>query len=201
LPGSAGPQLTLPRALPVRHWAGGNFANEAAPSLLLVAVDTPKTSIREAARQQVRAILREILAAHWGCLPAAIAFESTPGQPLRLHSHPEIGLSISHEVGLSLLAINFAGPVGIDLLQAAENSDWVAEIDRLATDYLGCSFSGHSDQQRQINFARAWTAQEAKLKRLGWGLGEFDPVRQTRLDACHCCALELPPGFIGAVAC
>lgn len=71
-------------------------ALNSAQELLIVAVDTPKSPIRDAARQLVRAALSEILG------DAELLCE--PGQAIRL-AQPDspLGISVSHENGLSLL--------------------------------------------------------------------------------------------------
>jgi 4'-phosphopantetheinyl transferase len=167
------------------------------PNLLLVAVDTPNTSIRDAARQQVRQVLRELLGDE--------ALVSTPGQAIRLvRPGSKIGISVSHEIGLSLVAVNFAGPVGIDLMRSLDSADWREQIPALAQDYLGPQIAQNlvslpaAAQMRY--FAEAWTQHEARLKCLGLGLQEWQPVLAERLSACHVEPLNLPSGYIGAVA-
>ena len=167
------------------------------PNLLLVAVDTPNTSIRDAARQQVRQVLRELLGDE--------ALVSTPGQAIRLvRPGSKIGISVSHEIGLSLVAVNFAGPVGIDLMRSLASADWHEQISALAQDYLGPQIAQNlvslpaAAQMRY--FAEAWTQHEARLKCLGLGLQEWQPVLAERLSACHVEQLNLPSGYIGAVA-
>ena len=165
-----------------------------APSadLLLAAVDTPKTANRTAARQLVREALRQLLAAH---LAGPVQLIEQPGQPLRLAPpHTGIGLSVSHEVGLSLLAIHFAGPVGIDLLALTQLSGNPEEITRLAHDYLG--ESGHT----ATSLAMAWTRLEAALKCLGKPLQEWQAGQATALAACQTYELALPTGYVGSVA-
>ena len=96
------------RELAVRPYQEGRtFLPE--ENLLIVAVDTPNTAIRDQARQQIRQVLREILAPLLACSPEDVPLIIEPGQAPRLAKKPAMGLSISHEPGLSLLAINFAG--------------------------------------------------------------------------------------------
>ena len=187
-------------AIPVARWTASSFDADFSQDLLVVAVDTPRTAIREQARQQVRQILREILAGLLNCSPAQVGLQTQPGQPPRVDGHPDIGLSISHEPGRSLLAINRSGPVGIDLLHIEAAPAWQSEIDGLACDYLGSTISGNTASERLHNFAQAWTAQEARLKCLALPLQESSPALQQKLAVCMTEALALDGDWIGCVA-
>lgn len=165
--------------------------------LLIATVNTKNTQIRESARQQVRVVLREIL--------GDIAFESIPGQPIRLvQAASPLGISVSHEAGLSLLAIHRAGPVGVDLLRVQENPDWEVEIPALANDYLGPDAADNlailPQSQKLMAFAQAWSAHEARLKSRGLGLEEWSSALAAHLAPCRVRQLALPAGYIGAVA-
>jgi len=168
-----------------------------AQDLLVVAVDTPDTPIRDAARQLVRSALREIL--------GDVELISKPGQPIRLaRQDSPIGISVSHENGLSLLAVHFSGPVGIDLLRMPTNPDWSTQIPMLASDYLGPQrarqIAGMAPQAQIAHFARAWTEHEACLKCRGLGLEEWSPTLEAHLSPCSPRQLALPAGYVGAVA-
>ena len=170
--------------------------------LHLRCVETPETSLRADARRIVRTALRETLAS---LLPAgheSLALISVPGQPVRLAPPWDgIGLSISHEAGLSLLAINLDGPVGIDLLRVAATP---ADIDAVARDYLGADIARTLAMlptgQRPQFFARAWTRFEARLKCQALELREWTPELAERLAACSVAELDMPAGWVGAVA-
>lgn len=166
-------------------------------NLLIVAVDTPNTLIRDAARQQVRQVLRELLTDE--------ALVSLPGQAIRLaRPGSKTGISVSHEAGLSLVAVNYAGPVGIDLVRPLDSPDWRESIPTLAQDYLGPRVAQHLASfpavEQMRYFAEAWTQHEARLKCLGLGLEEWHPALAERLSACRVEQLTLPGGYIGAVA-
>ena len=171
--------------------------NKKRPNLLVVAVNTPQTTIRNAARRQVRQLLGELLPGE--------TLISTPAQAIRLaRPGSKIGISVSHEVGLSLVAINYAGPVGIDLMRPLDGADWREQILALAQDYLGPQIAQHlaslpaAAQMRY--FAEAWTQHEARLKYLGLGLQEWQLALAQRLSAIYVEQLSLPDGYIGAVA-
>jgi 4'-phosphopantetheinyl transferase len=166
-------------------------------NLLIVAVDTENTPIRDAARRQVRQVLRELLGDQ--------ELVSLPGQAIRLaNPGSKTGISVSHEAGLSLVAVNYAGPVGIDLMRPLASADWREQIPTLAHDYLGPDIARklaslpHAMQLQ--HFAEAWTQHEARLKCLGLGLQEWQPALAQRLSTCRVEPLVLPHGYIGAVA-
>lgn len=187
-------------AIPVAQWSASGFDADLSQTLLVIAVDTPKTPIRDQARQQLRQILREILAKQLNCSPAQIALQNPPGQPPRVDGYPDIGLSVSHEPGRSLLAINRAGPVGVDLLHVEAAPAWQSEIDGLARDYLAGTISGNTPAERLHNFAQAWTALEARLKCLALPLQESSPALQQQLAVCMAEPLALDGDWIGCVA-
>ena len=170
--------------------------------LHLRCVETPETSLRADARRIVRTALRETLAS---LLPAgheSLALISVPGQPARLAPPWDgIGLSISHEPGLSLLAINLNGPVGVDLLRV---SAIPADFDNVARDFLGpdaaLALARLASEPRRHAFARAWTGFEARLKCRALGLHEWTPELAERLAACSVAELDMPAGWVGAVA-
>ena len=179
----------------------GNALAEA-PGLHLRCLKTPETPLRESARRIVRGALRETLA---NLLPAegeSLALISVPGQPIRLAPPwADVGLSVSHEPGLSLLAINLDGPVGVDLARVAAIP---ADLGTVAGDYLGPNTAralGSSPSgQRQYAFAQAWTRFEARLKCQALELREWSPELAEQLAACCVADLVLPAGWVGAVA-
>ena len=175
----------------------------AAAELLVVSVVTPDSTLRDAARAQMRGALREVLGLQLGCTPESIVLNSIPGQALRVEQPSDsqnIGLSASHEAGLSVAAIRRQGPVGIDIMRIAPAFDWQA----VARDYLGPQAwhriaSQPAPEQPQA-FAREWTRLEAGLKCLGIGLQEWNPSLAQRFERCRFMALHLPSGLCGAVA-
>jgi 4'-phosphopantetheinyl transferase len=170
--------------------------------LRLRCLETPETPLRERARRIVRGALRETLAS---LLPAAgesLVLISVPGQPIRLvPPWDDIGLSVSHEPGLSLFAISLDGPVGVDLLRVAALP---ADIDAVARDYLGPDTARALAMlpagQRRHAFAQAWTRFEACLKCRALELREWTPELAERLAPCSVAELSMPAGWVGAVA-
>lgn len=169
------------------------------PVVLMVA--TPDTTVRDEARELVRAALRTFLAPLIGCAPAAVPLQMAPGQAPRLAGRP-IYLSVSHEAGLSLAAVCLGRSIGVDLMRTAGAGlpDWQA----LTHDYLGpealASLLAIDVRDRQSAFARAWTRHEASLKCLGLQLREWSPDLGRQLQLCSVTDLVLPPPYVGALA-
>lgn len=187
-------------ALAVHPWPGALPAVHAGP--VVIGVAAPPGERREVARGRVRLAVRQATAQLSGLALEQIELASQPGQAPRLRltsagEKSEAGLSISHENGWSLAAINLHGPVGIDLMRVREVPDWQA----VARDYLGEAVAGElarlAPQDRALAFAREWTAREAGLKCEGLPLGEWIALpraaRWRRLE------LALPAGWCGAV--
>lgn len=182
------------RPLDILHWPA---AVDKTQDLLVIAVDTPETPIRDAARRRVRDVLGEIL--------GNVELISVPGQPIRLAGlDSPVGISVSHESGLSLLAIHFSGPVGIDLLKVADSPDWQTDIPMLARDYLGPQGARHiaglAPSEQMLQFCRAWTEHEARLKSRGLALEEWSAALEAELSPCCVQSIALPAGYVGAVA-
>lgn len=213
LPGSAGAGLTAQPSkdqapLAVHPWPAArpliSAAYDVGLDLIVISVTTPDSALRPAAREQLRGAVRELLGLRLGCAPAAIKLLSIPGQALQLDlpglpGH-RIGLSASHEAGISVAAIHRCGPVGIDILRITQAFDWQP----VARDYLGIKalerIAGLPQFEQVPAFAREWTRLEAGLKCLGLGLQEWNAALESRIRACHITALELPAGLFGAVA-
>lgn len=176
------------------------FAPPAA--LHILRVRTPETPQRDRARQLVRQALSASLARLLAVGEETVSLISNPGEPIRLAAPwDHIGLSISHEPGLSLAAINLNGAVGIDLLRVGLP---LAEIAALAGDYLGPAeakaIAGTPLPRRQEAFALAWTRLEAKLKCLTLPLSEWTPALAAQLATCTVAELAVPAGWVAAVA-
>lgn len=200
-----------PAALAVHPWPAARdllAASSGIPAgLLVISVATPNSTLRDAARAQLRGALREVLSLQLGCAPEAVKLLSIPGQALRvelpghgINGRVGIGLSASHEAGLSVAAIRQGGPVGIDIMRIAPAFDWQP----LARDYLGPQalqrIASQPEPDQPQAFAREWTRLEAGLKFLGIGLQEWNPSLAQRLESYRVMELNLPAGLCGAVA-
>jgi 4'-phosphopantetheinyl transferase len=194
-------------SIPILHWPAAPqfFAETDSKSIVVLGVSTPHSAIRNEARKQIRLALHQVLGSLLNRPPESIQIVSQAGQPLRLSSPDQnIGLSVTHEPGLSLAAINRHGPVGIDLMVISEQSSWMADWEGVANDYLG------EDARRRIAkeqpahrikaFAQEWTRLEASLKCYGLPLIESTPALDRQLKQCCLFELILPAGMVGAVA-
>lgn len=170
--------------------------------MLAAAIPTPETQRRDRARSMVRSEIGRALAEKLGAGEGTIPLISQPGHPIRLAppwSH--VGISVSHEAGLSVMAIRLDGPIGIDLLRLGPA---IPDIPALSRDYLGPAMSDEIAAQAMDRqgaaFARAWCRFEAKLKCLGLPLREWDPELDRRLAGCSVADLPIGPGWAAAIA-
>jgi 4'-phosphopantetheinyl transferase len=169
----------------------------------VIRVDLPDHPPRDIARQRIRTAVRETIAAFFQVPSAEVRLRSQPGQPLTLEApqHP-IGISISHEEGLSVAALHVHGRIGIDLMRIdhAPLPDW----ESVTRDYLGPivhqRLASLPAAQRTAAFADAWTDHEARLKCWGLPLTEWTPALAQQLSSCRTYPLDLPPTLRGAVA-
>ena len=170
--------------------------------LFVIAVDTPDRTPRPVARQRIRTALQSVLGELWQCQPADVALTTTPGEPLRAHGPHSLnwGLSLSHDTGLSVAAVNRHGPVGVDIVRISTPIDWRATAD----DYLGADVASDIaalplNAQNEA-FLTAWTQHEARLKCLSLGLVEWSPALHARFSALKTVPLDLPAPWWGTVA-
>ena len=179
-----------------------------APRVWALAVDhgapgaSPEAT-RQRARDQVRATLRALLAQHFQLPLSAIAVDDRRGARVRAAlvagtpvppGWATLGLSISHEAGVALIALRTAGPVGVDL--AALPVGWPCEGDvlqRQAALYLGPDHAAAQPGADAVAFVRGWAALEARLKCLEAPLAEWSPALAARLARCGTAALALSP--------
>lgn len=174
---------------------------EKTPPLFVISVITPLTSIRGGARKQIRMALREVLGILLEMHPASVPLITKPGHPICLPApYSHIGLSISHEPGLSIAAINLHGKVGTDLMRTGEIADWK----QVAQEYLGPESYGRivglPASCQLTAFAQEWTRYEASLKCLGIGIREWDLLLADELRQCIVNPLTLPNGMVGTIA-
>lgn len=172
---------------------------------LVLSIATPDTSIRDTARTLARSALRETLGELLQRAPETVPLISRPGHPIRLDvPGTRLGLSVSHERGLTLAAIHCGGAVGIDLMRVGQPSDCLADWEPVARDYLGRRTADRIAElaldERAAAFARAWTRLEASLKCHGLQMQEWSAALEQKLLRCRLFELELPPGFIGTLA-
>ena len=189
-------------ARPVWPWPGP--LPVPADGFFAIGVQTVPSQSRETVRLLVRRAIREVLAGLLHMPAESIRVTAEPGCPPRVvlahasaYKSHSIECSISHEAGLSLVALNLRGrSVGIDVMRVQDIADW----DSVARDYLGGAVAAQLAEveaaSRARVFAEAWTEREASLKSLGLPLAEWTP----RKLPCRIFKLELPTGLAGSLA-
>ncbi len=182
-------------------------------SLAVVSISTQITSgetvshetHRAQARMQLRAALTDVLSTFLACAPEDIDLTHTPGQAPRRNlcrSMPErqIGISLSHEHGLSIAAIYLDGGVGVDLVLIDTQIEWQA----IAELYLGAQVAAEIAKapasSQAACFSLEWANFEAKLKCCQRALTEWSPELEPVLKKCIVHQLNLPQGYAGALA-
>ncbi|MYN40052.1 4'-phosphopantetheinyl transferase superfamily protein [Duganella sp. FT109W] len=120
---------------------------------------------RDDARRQIRLAAREALAVVLRMPATDITVASAPGTPphiLLAGVKSRIGISLSHDDGYALAAINLHGPIGADIMRVQDIPDWQA----VARDYLGPAIAAalQNTTNRPLAFTQAWTQREAALK-------------------------------------
>jgi hypothetical protein len=167
--------------LPVFDWPNDAGRLSLENGLLVIGLQTPPAKQRQEARQLVRVAIQEVLALLLHCAASEIDLLTQAGQAIKLlNAHQNIGLSISHEVGLSLFGIT------------------------IAIEYLGVEVAegilSEPIERHKEAFAMAWTEFEASLKVKGEALIEWSAARDEKLKSARVCSLALGDGYIGAIA-
>lgn len=161
-------------------------------------IGLPTGEQREEARQQLRQAVAEALGAVLDVPPREIEIEASPGAApvVLLPDGQRLHCSFAHDGGMSLAAVCFNGPVGVDLMLSEEVAGWEA----VARDYLGpevtARIAATARAERAAVFARAWTAREAHLKWLGVGLDEWPAHSQSSGTTV---TLDLPERLVGTL--
>ncbi|MGB4811331.1 MAG: hypothetical protein WBP13_02465 [Methylophilaceae bacterium] len=187
---------------PIYFWPESIGCLPKGQNLLVIAVLTPQTNLRASARVQIREALKQALAEWLNCTVDDFTFISELGKPLKfLHPNLEIWLSISHESGLSIAAINRLGRVGIDLMliDSAPKGD---ETYVVATEYFGKNKADEIaslpfELQKQA-FAQSWTALEARFKCQEQQIVEWH-LSKSNSNNFLTQSLALPEGYTGNV--
>jgi 4'-phosphopantetheinyl transferase len=144
-----------------------------------------RTSGRRAeARNEVRAVLRRILA-EWSRLsPAEIPLRETPCGPV-WQSEPQehrLDFSLSYTEDEAWIAVLCGGIIGIDIMRLEP----VPEAEAIAQTYFGPADRAALQQSTDPirDFALAWTQLEARCKCLKQGLTEWSESGATRVQGC-----------------
>ena len=194
----------LPPPLTVYFWPESADDIPVNQSLIVIAVRTLPTTVRSQARKLIRMAITQVLADKLSCSYTEIKLITQPGQSVKV-SQPRqtIGLSISHEPGLSLAAINMNGKVGVDLIDVKSIPN-DHEIYKLALEYLGTQVAEYlsllpSELQKHA-FAKAWAEIDERLTCQGESLDEWTASSALQLKTLTIRHLKLPDGYVGTVA-
>jgi phosphopantetheinyl transferase len=155
---------------------------------------------RLAARSELRAVLRRVLAAWSGLPPGRLPLEETPRGPIwpgQLHGET-LDVSLSYGTDEGWIGLIRGGRIGIDVTSAAP----LPEAEDVARWYLGPLAA--ADIRAAAHPARAlavaWAEREARLKCLKRGLVEWTPVEAETEAECLCHKLFFSDHLIGAVS-
>ncbi len=150
-------------------------ADESPENLECLSIEEQETVVRKAraldraAFINSRTILRRLLARHLDCMPSRVPIEiSSSGQPRVKNCN--ISFSISHTLGMSLVAITLNRRLGIDLERLDRKVDvkLLSEVFLLET--LKADTLEASEKFLKRQFLTDWTQREALVKATGHGL-------------------------------
>ena len=174
----------------------------AAANPIVISIRTDYGNDRTKARQQIRQAVCECLSLLLDRSVFPTDLQSIPGQPLRLHGS-DIGLSLSHEAGCSVAAINLQGAVGVDLQRGSTPADFFPDWAAVAADYLApelvLQLQQASEIARPLLFAMAWSRTEAELKCRGQALQERRKLAALQHAPYRYWSLNLPDGLVGTL--
>jgi 4'-phosphopantetheinyl transferase len=142
-----------------------------------------------------RSALRRILGTYLGRLPERLSFEyGRHGKPFL----EGLQFNVSHADGKSLIAVNGASPVGVDLEPAARALD-VETLPRIVCSGSECTkISRLPAADRPLALLRIWVGKEAFLKLTGEGLSR--PLSQLDVAELPVRFIDAIPGFVSALA-
>jgi 4'-phosphopantetheinyl transferase len=127
-----------------------------------------------------RGVLRALLGRYLHCAPAdvqlAVGAHGKPQLSSDATGHAQLFFNLSHSQSWALYAFSADGPVGVDV-QALRDRPQPTAVDHIAM--ARRAFGEHEAQRlslveparREWEFLRAWSLHEARVKRLGLGLG------------------------------
>jgi len=137
---------------------------------ILIRVQT--TPPRPPARQKLRTVLRQVLAAWSGLPPEQLPLGETSRGPVwqgQLGGH-DLDISLSYAEGEGWIGLRRAGRIGVDVMQIQN----ITEAEAVARIYFSPEAWKIIQQSANpaLAFATAWTTLEARLKCLKRGLTE-----------------------------
>ena len=161
-------------------------------------------------RRAAHVLKRQVVGAHLGQAPEAVAFAPGDGRPVLAPPHHATHVSLSHTAGAVAVAVA-ERPVGVDIETIARTHDAV----RLAARYFAPAEARLIGEvaDAQFEFAWRWTAKEALLKACGLSLtdalatslGDDARPREAapftlRAREAHITVFTPAPGYVSSVA-
>ena len=165
---------------------------------VLIRVDTTPT--RQQARQELRAVLRQVLSAWSGFPPEQLPLGETSRGPIwreRLDRH-DLDISLSYTEGEGWIGLLRAGWIGLDVMQIKH----IPEAEAVARLYLEPEAWKTIQQSGDpaLAFATKWTTLEARLKCLQRGLTESSNLKTMAQPDCTLQSIILPSSRILTIA-
>jgi phosphopantetheinyl transferase len=165
---------------------------------VLIRVATSQS--RQAACQELRKVLRQILAAWSNLAPEQLPLRETsrgPVWPRQLGGH-NLDISLSHAEGEGWIGLLRAGMIGVDAMKIQH----VPEAEDVARHYLGeIALAGiQKSTNPALAFAAAWTELEARLKCLKLKLSECSSTQTHELARCVIQSALVPEHLMVTVA-
>ncbi|WP_188316611.1 4'-phosphopantetheinyl transferase family protein [Solihabitans fulvus] len=122
---------------------------------------------RSASRADARAVLRDLLADATEVAGDAEIATRPSGQP-HLPAHPEISVSLSDDGDWLAAAVGVGGRVGVDVQRPEPVT--AGRLRRCGSPTARVALAALPDPEREREYSRIWTVQEACVKATGTGL-------------------------------
>jgi phosphopantetheinyl transferase len=149
-----------------------------------VLIRVATTPARQAARQELRTVLRQVLAAWSGLSPGQLPLRETPCGPLwpGQLAGCSLDISLSYEKSEGWIGLLRGGLIGLDVMRIGP----IAEAEEVARHYLGpVALAAIQQSPNPMRaFALAWTELEARLKCLKCELVEWSATRAATTAEC-----------------
>ncbi len=149
---------------------------------VLIRVDTAQ--LRKAARQELRSVLRQVLAAWSSLSPEQIPLYETASGPVWRGQigGQSLNISLSYAEGAGCIGLILGGRIGVDIMRIQR----IPEAEAVAREYLGPA--AWVDIQRSpdpaLAFAGTWTGWEARLKCFKREIAEWSLPQEAEWKPC-----------------
>ncbi len=166
---------------------------------ILIRIATP--SLRQAARLELRTVLRTVLASWSGLPQGQLPLAETKSGPvwLGLVGGSAIAMSLSYSGGEGWIGLIRGGSIGVDAMCIQH----IPEIEEMARHYLDppALTAIRRSPDPDAAFAEAWTGLEARLKCLKLGLKEWnDESTAIMMTKCDIQCIVLTERIVVSVA-